>query len=429
MSKFFSIELADSDLELLSAGENASTGRGDSRGVEQNSDGDSGQRGIASDTSAFGPTNAAGFVQSNPSSALSPTEIPAPPIPPREGTLFLEGGDAFVTYANIPQSYLPVSTTPSIISTSFGATATSTPTAQTSIASGKTNTAPVSASRGGLSTGAKVGIALGVLVLVSLLAAIALFFCLRRRKRAQSGAQKHEQVMLTHAQHENNSQDLLAEKDTAVHTLIHPNSNDSNFSRHDHAQTPNDSTLRQTLIPAGAVVDRHNSTHEPQHNVYRDADGSRDIQLTPFVAPVPSAVPRRKPTNASIAPSAVSALSRNVSSSTTASRPRSPSLDYPHHTLQDIGEETANSNNGAGVARYGETRHTPTFHTTGPGGAVSIVPAGASASAGVGGGAFLSEPGMSPAEVARLEEEERRIDEAIAAADQQRERDRNKGLR
>jgi hypothetical protein len=37
---------------------------------------------------------------------------------------------------------------------------------------------------------------------------------------------------------------------------------------------------------------------------------------------------------------------------------------------------------------------------------------------------FLSEPGMSAEEVARLEEEERRIDEAIAEAEEERKRAR-----
>lgn len=79
-------------------------------------------------------------------------------------------------------------------------------------------------------------------------------------------------------------------------------------------------------------------------------------------------------------------------------------------------------------------RHTPTFHTGGADGAISIVHSGVgeaaspvvqqrSSDAPIGrGSGFLhaSEPGMSEEEMARLEDEERRIDEAIAAAERAR---------
>lgn len=60
------------------------------------------------------------------------------------------------------------------------------------------------------------------------------------------------------------------------------------------------------------------------------------------------------------------------------------------------------------VPIYGDARHVPQVLT------------GNSTSRGVGVGVqspFLSEEGMTPAEVARLEEEERRIDAAIAEAE------------
>jgi hypothetical protein len=51
------------------------------------------------------------------------------------------------------------------------------------------------------------------------------------------------------------------------------------------------------------------------------------------------------------------------------------------------------------IPTYGETRHTPQLYES-----PSQTP-------------FLSEPGMSAEELSRLEEEERRIDAAIAAAE------------
>ena len=384
--------------------------------------------GVADETDSTAATPANGGQVPGDSQSSEPS-----PRPKVSGTLDLTASTPLVTYKDIPSSIRPTSR-PTVAPSSTQITITTPllePTAEATLS--PTNSNSTSPGRGGgLPIGAIVGIIMGVLVLLSILAALAIFFCLKRR-RQRNGAQKHEQVMLTQAQGDNNSSDHFAEKDAVVTTLIHPNSNDTTFSH--------DSGVRQTLIPAGGINRSHSTRDAPA--IYHDNDETRDIRLTPytsrddhipssttpFIAGTVSSAPRRNPTNASQAPSAISALSRNTSTSTIASHQRSGSTEYshslPHNALHNINEEQSSSTNE--TPRYGDARHTPTFHT-GVDGAVSVVQHGGVSSSpdtttGVGSYLHTSEPGMSQEEMARLEDEERRIDEAIAAAE------RAKGLR
>jgi hypothetical protein len=238
-------------------------------------------------------------------------------------------------------------------------TASSTSSAPTSV----TSTASPSHSSGSLSTGAKVGIALGALFLAAILLLVALFFLRRKHSRRS----QPEQAMLTRDMHSDSfSRNLIAEKDEL---------NSSPLS----APSPTDSSL---------PIQRHSalSLYEP-------------LPSAPYsgvAATAPSAIPRRKPTTAAMA----SAVSRGLSSASNGSglSPRSVTTTNgtPSHEFEEYHD----------VPIYGDARHVPQLNTF-SGALHSQAP-------------FLGEESMTAEEAARLEEEERRIDAAIEAAERER---------
>lgn len=279
------------------------------------------------------------------------------------------------------------------VTTSFAVTVSATPSTVTvpepTATADSVSSSGSSSGKSKLSTGAIVGIALGALVFVAFLALALIFLCFRRRRhrRERLASGVPEQVMLTRSPHDPHSQsrDLLTEKETG-HTLIHPNSNDSNF--------------RQTLVHPNSN-DSNFTDHDPnnagilpiqRHSALSPYDSTPSA---PYSGPAASP-PRRKPTPATVA-SAVSRLSRNISSSN-ANPPSSPhNINSPSSAYESYHDNDTSSEDAQ--PRYGDARHSPQIFS------------------GTLQAPFLSEPGMSAEEVARLDEEERRIDAAIAAAE------------
>ena len=203
----------------------------------------------------------------------------------------------------------------------------------------------------GLSTGAKVGIALGALVLVALLLLGALFF-LRRKHRSRSPPP--EQVMLTRDLHTDSfsRSALITEKE--------------NSTRH--------SVTTAAPTEEHLPIQRHSTPSPTPYDTMPAASYSEPV----------SELPRRKPTNAS----AVSRISGLAS-------PRSITVSTPPDEYEEYRDQP--------MPVYGDARHSPRVYSTEEGQGVQAP--------------FLTEEGMSAEEVARLEEEERRIDAAIAEAE------------
>ena len=283
-------------------------------------------------------------------SGPSPRQLPQLSMPPPQMPTTVLSITSYVSMISVSGASItataPALATSSIMATlsmpvSGTTTATITPSA-TSFSS------PVSAHHG-LSTGAKVGIALGALVLVALLLLAALFF-LRRKHRSRSSPP--EQVMLTRDMHTDSfaSNAIIAEKEAASANNI------ANAS-------PVDDNL---------PIQRHSAV-QPYDS----------LPAAPYSGDAAS-VPRRKPTNAS----AVSRVSGPAS-------PRSLTVSTPPDEYEEYRDQP--------MPVYGDARHSPRVYSTEERQGVKAP--------------FLSEEGMSAEEVTRLEEEERRIDAAIAEAE------------
>ena len=261
--------------------------------------------------------------------------------------LFFEGFDPG-TGTVAPTSFASTtSLPPSIISSQ--ATVTAPMSTVATVTSQPTVVAEESSKSSGLSMAAKVGIALGALAFALILLILALLFL--RRKHAKRN--QPEQVMLTQSMHTDSfSRNLITEKEDPTNSA---------------AATPID----ETALP----IQRHSAlaTYEP-------------VPSAPY-AGAAAAVPRRKPTAATM----TSTVSRGLSttSGTSSSGARSPRSGEGFEQYHD-------------VPIYGDARHVPQVF---PGNTRSMQ------------SPFLSEEGMTPEEVARLEEEERRIDAAIAEAE------------
>ncbi|CZR50910.1 uncharacterized protein PAC_00784 [Phialocephala subalpina] len=255
-----------------------------------------------------------------------------------------------------------------------------------------------------LSTGAKVGIALGALAFIFLLLLALLFFL--KKKHSKRTRSQPEQVMLTRDMHTDSfsRNQMMMEKDRGINHTSTINSLQQD--RDLGLDTPLETSPSSTL-----PIQRHSalSTYEP-------------VLSAPYSGPVgagvaggtaASSVPRRKPTAATMA----STVSRGLSTTSNSTGPISPG----GHSLT-----TTNTHTGSGethtppepfeayhdVPIYGDARHVPQVFTSSDPGQRAIVGGGSTTP-------FLGEEteGMSAEEVARIEEEERRIDAAIAAAE------------
>ncbi|KAE9381595.1 hypothetical protein N431DRAFT_10053 [Stipitochalara longipes BDJ] len=288
--------------------------------------------GLASNRRDLSPRQALSTVANFPTTVLSITTFsPGLNVP-----------GATITETAPPAGTISSMTTISSSAETTTMTVTPTPTA---------SSVPITVSSHGLSTGAKVGIALGALVLVALLLLAVLFF-LRRKHRSRSPPP--EQVMLTRDMHTDSfsRNALIAEKE--------------NSSRHSVANAvPADEHL---------PIQRHSTPSPTPYD---------SIPVAPYPEPA-SELPRRKPTNAS----AVSRISGPTS-------PRSLTVSTPPDEYEEYRDQP--------MPVYGDARHSPRVYSTEERQGVQAP--------------FLTEEGMSAEEVARLEEEERRIDAAIAEAE------------
>jgi len=207
-------------------------------------------------------------------------------------------------------------------------------------------------SKGGLGTGAIVGIAIGGFALI-VIAFLVIFFCYRRRQRKRNS--QPEQVLLAHNMH-SGSRDLMAEKDGPDRPVL--------------------GSMLETL-PSSGPYD-HLSSSAP----YSGNAGPGGLAAAGGLA---ATAPRRTPTSAT-------QTTYNTNTSRGMSDASGPTgrgdFEEPYHDEP--------------IATYGDARHVPQVYR------------------GTSPAPFLSEPGMTDEELARLEEEERRIDAAIAEAEGRR---------
>ncbi|KAJ8069645.1 hypothetical protein OCU04_000078 [Sclerotinia nivalis] len=306
------------------------------------------------------------------------------------------------------ETVIPPSTTESNtpISTTWNATVTTSPTAPPTStatdAANATGASNASTSRSsGLSLGAKIGIAFGAIILVFLLLLALLLLLRRRRKNSPSNPSRTpENLLLSSSLKNNDSRDLsVAEK--------------LNLTDRIDTNTP--------LTSHGAVMPYDHDDDLP-------APGSAFTANTPVpISPRRSQVANTLRSDVgSMGISIASGISRPVSplggnnEGITISRENSHErldgrsiFDQEPYTDNINGASAASAASGAlGAIIAGQTR-TQSSNLDIP-----------KVYKGTLQAPFLSEPGMSAEEVATLEEEERRIDEAIAEAEEERRRAR-----
>jgi hypothetical protein len=286
-------------------------------------------------------------------------------------------GSASQSSTGMPtMSWVTVSQTPTTTTT-----ITPTPTS----ADSAVNASPSSSHQSGLAVGAIVGIALGALVLLIALLLLALF-CLRRAHKNKN-KQTHpppEQVLLTRGMHADSfSQNVTPTEKISM-------------------------TTASEALPLAQPADilSNDQSLPIQGNTTPPYTSPPSIPYSGVAAavPTPASAPRRKPTTATM----TSTVSRGLSASSNGSRSiaMSPRSDFEeYHDMPSI-------------PVYGDARHIPQIFEGRP------VPERRHSPQIFEGRvpeSFLSEEGLSPEEMARLEEEERRIDLAIAEAEERAE--------
>lgn len=305
----------------------------------------------------------------------------------------------------------PVAVSNGAATSSSGATFTSilfvpgSPTVVTTITPTPTGTAEsagvsVSHSKPALSTGALVGIIVGA-VSGALIAALLGLFCLRHRKRHPRSTQRSnildshgsqpEHVLLSQPYSFSSTRDPTAEKASSPTTI----------------ESILDAPLARPVLPTNP---RHSYDSV---NAFAPYSGSAAAvpkprprppshpPASPSIAQQTHSHPQSEPQTLSllthIIPTGSLALTRGISDASGPISPRSTirSEEEDFETYHDV------------EPIYGDARHTPTLFQTSI--SSSSLPQPYTQMP------FLSEEGLSAEEVARLMEEERRIDEAIAA--------------
>ncbi|KAB8302053.1 hypothetical protein EYC80_005505 [Monilinia laxa] len=305
---------------------------------------------------------------------------------------------------------LPPSTTASDspVSTSWAATVTTPDITPTATATGAANTSDTSSSphSSRLSLGAKVGIALGAIILAFLIIlAILLLLRYRRRNPPPNSSRTPENPLLSSSLQNNDSRELfVAEK----------------LGLTDRTDTNTPLTSRGAGVGVGGRYD-----HEANSTADLPAPGSAFTANT--LVPIN---PQRSQAANTLRSDGNGIENRAVSMASEVSRPVSPVNEVA------VGGNTRELSREISRERIGERSiFDQEPYTDGIDGAgQGTVNVGGNESRmtlevpkvykGTLQAPFLSEPGMSPEEVARLEEEERRIDEAIAEADEERRRAR-----
>ncbi|KAF7878860.1 hypothetical protein EAF04_000063 [Stromatinia cepivora] len=309
---------------------------------------------------------------------------------------------------------IPPSTTASNtpISTTWNATVTTSPTAlptSTGIdvanAIGASN-ASTSKSRG-LSLGAKIGIALGVIILVFVLLLALLLLLRRRRKNSPPNPSRTpENLLLNSSLKNNDSRDLsVAEKlnltdrtDTSTpltsHGVVMP------YDHDDDLPAPGSAFTANTPVP---ISPRRSQAA----NTLRSDVGSMGISIASGISRPVSPMGGN---NEGITISRENSHERIDERSIFDQEPYTDNINGASAASGAMGVNAASGALGAIIAAQTRTQSSnldiPKVYK------------------GTLQAPFLSEPGMSAEEVARLEEEERRIDEAIAEADEERRRAR-----
>jgi len=289
---------------------------------------------------------------------------------------------ASVIVTGTSTSYPTTSETPSTVVMTTILAVTSTTSSPSGEVSGKLKSSS-------LSVGAKVGIALGALALVALLLLLALFFLRRKHSKRATEHHQTEQVMLTRSMHTDSfgRPAIITEKEEAISSAAALNrAGDSPI------HGPGGGVIPEVTVPAPAPFP------QTRHTVLSPYD---PIPSAPYTGTIGTSnnnknnIPRRKPTAATMA----SAVSRGLSTASSVSAgPISPRSAHTGSGTTPSGSEEFETYRDVPV--YGDARHVPQVVNA------TRIP-------------FLGEEtqGMSPEEVARLEEEERRIDLAIAEAE------------
>ncbi|PQE20865.1 Kin of IRRE 3 protein [Rutstroemia sp. NJR-2017a BBW] len=261
----------------------------------------------------------------------------------------------------------------SIIMTQIGATTSLASFAQSSPIS-TTWVATSKSSSSGLSLGAKIGIAIGALGFIFLVLLAALFLIRRRRRNhPPNTSQTPENLLLSSPYQNNDSRDMFVAEKLARSSIQE----------------------RETHTPLTSYTE-HEHEHDTSSHQHLPLPGSAFTTNTPM--PIS---PRRSQAATTVSRDASISVSRAVSDASHVSRPGSREIGIGERSLFDEAPYTDDvSRSGGG------NLNVPKVYK----GALQAP--------------FLSEPGMSAEEVARLEEEERRIDEAIAEAEEERKRAR-----
>ncbi|TGO31341.1 hypothetical protein BPAE_0001g02410 [Botrytis paeoniae] len=321
-------------------------------------------------------------------------------------TIFLPSGGTVIpastTAPNVPisTSYASTVTTPILTPTGTDGSASATGTSDSS------NSTSTSSNSSGLSLGAKIGIALGAIILVFLIL-LALLLLLRRRRKIppKNTSRTPENLLLSSSlKHNNDSNSLfIAEK----------------LALTDRSDTNTPLTSRGAGI-LGGTFDHDDDLHQDL-----PAPGSAFTANTP----VPIS-PRRSQAANTLRSEAIG--SRAVSIASGISRPVSPVNSGAGNNIVGLGRENSRERIGD-RSIFDQEPYTDNIGASASSGTVGMngdrngsrtnldVP---KVYKGALQAPFLSEPGMSAEEVARLEEEERRIDEAIAEAEEERRRAR-----
>jgi hypothetical protein len=152
--------------------------------------------------------------------------------------------------------------------------------------------------------------------------------------------------------------------------------------------------LNSSPLSGSSLVDH--SLPIQRHSALSPYDPLPSAPYSGAAATAPSAIPQRKPTTATMASTVFRGISNASTGSVLSPRSATTAGDTPGHEFEEYHD----------VPIYGDARHVPQLNTF----------SGASHSQAP----FLGEEGMTAEEAARLEEEERRIDAAIEAAERQR---------
>ncbi|ESZ98910.1 hypothetical protein SBOR_0768 [Sclerotinia borealis F-4128] len=291
-----------------------------------------------------------------------------------------------------------------------------------------TSSSPTSKSSG-LSLGAKIGIALGLIIFAFfILLAILLFLRRRRKNPPPNSSRTPENPLLSSSLKNNESRDLFVAEKLGLTDRSDTNTpltsrgagigmgmgvgmgmNMSTGGPYDHEEVDDLSTdlpAPGSAFTANTPVPISPRRSQAAHTLRSEGLGSQPISIASGISrPV-------SPVNSGAAGSN-SSDSGDLSRETSRERIGERSLFDQEPYTDNVGANGTGTGTGVGAGAIERARN--------EGRSILDIP---KVYQGTLQAPFLSEPGMSPEEVATLEEEERRIDEAIAEAEEERRRAR-----